>query len=49
MVKSPKLSDVTDRTKCSTDWEEQEEEQERTKQPLCIGCQGREGEKDVCA
>lgn len=28
MVKSPELSDVSDRTKCSADQEEQEEEEE---------------------
>ena len=41
MVKSPELSDVTDRTKCST--EEEEEEQGRTKQITLYGKSGRGG------
>ena len=41
MVKSPELSDVTDRAKCSTEEkEEEEEEQGRTKQTALYGESG---------
>ena len=44
MVKSPELSDVTDRAKCSTEEKEEEEEEEqeqgRTKQTALYGESG---------
>lgn len=39
MVKSPELSDVTDRAKCSS--EEEKEEQGRTKQTALYGKSGK--------
>lgn len=41
MVKSPELSDVTDRAKCSK--EEEKEEQGRTKQTALCGKSGKGG------
>lgn len=47
MVKSPNLSDVIDRAKCSTEMTERVEGGGgRQSKLLCMGSQGREDEKD---